>query len=395
MDNTYYDLLQVPRNATKSEIKKNYYRLIRECHPDKLPMEKREWGSEKTQELNEAYDVLSDPEKRKIYDKFGKNGPSSIFDMFHQQEQELKAKSMQIVLEMTLDDLYFGKKIKKTIERISPCSECFGNGTFDKKEHKCTECYGSGHIVKMMRTGPIIQQVRMECTKCKGNGKDSSIDKCRKCKGSGRMEEEHEVEVDIKAGMRGDQAIVIEEEGILVKEVNKRGDIIFIIKEVEHTQYKRGFAYKNSINPANLLIELEIELWEALCGFVRIFNHLNGKMLYVEEQEIIKDGDIRIVKDYGMPVCDSVQHGDLFIKFNVKSPENLSDEQKNSIKKLLCKEQQLITEIPSGSVKLRTIDSDKYQEDTYDAYNDYDNYNNMHSEFHFGGMPQTAQCNQQ
>lgn len=340
---SYYDILEVTKDATAAEIRRKKKQLSLKYHPDKLPQNKREWGEDRIKKINEAFEVLNDPEKRKIYDEFGKEGlkekpqgppgfnPADFFPhMFGGRHQQPKIKPLQIYIDMTLEEIYKGKDFTKEITRSSQCNDCESTGFQDKKKHKCSSCNGRGMRVEIRQLGPgMMQQSQSMCFDCYGTGNDKKAsNKCKKCNGNGVFDEQHTVHFNIPAGCHKGDHVVIKGEGNTSPENNRRGDIIIIVNELPHEIFKRGVAYKGQIVPANILMEMEIELHESLCGFVKHFKHVDGEEIYINHNEFIKDGEIKVMIGKGLPYKGkSYKYGELFIKFKVKYPENLDNDQ--------------------------------------------------------------------
>jgi len=360
MDSSYYDVLDLPKTATADEIKKQFKKLAVKYHPDKLPENEKEAGTVKFKQLNEAYAVLSNPEKRKIYDKYGKDavngqGPRSggfgpdIGDILNQLNKQSKRDAVppiKVVVDVTLEELYKGKKAKETFDRYTLCTECNSTGFKDKTKHSCNKCGGHGAVIKVVQIGPgMVQQMQQQCNECKGTGSDSNNnDKCTKCTGNRVVMEKHTVEFQIPAGSVHEDVIMIKNEGNEIphentdaKQKHDRGKIAIILNEIDHALFKRGgVAIDNKINPSNLIIEFNITLVEALCGFRREFTYLDGKKLYIEEVDVIKDGCVRVITGKGLPYKNKdYKRGDLYIKYNVDFPHTLTHEQKSGIYKLL------------------------------------------------------------
>jgi DnaJ family protein A protein 2 len=131
----------------------------------------------------------------------------------------------------------------------------------------------------------------------------------------------------MNAGCHKGDHIIIKGEGNASPESNKRGDIVVIVNELPHDLYKRGVVYKGTMNPANLLMEIELSLPESLCGFVKHFKFVNGEEIYISHNEFIKDGELKVMIGKGLPYKGRpYKFGELFIKFNVKYPENFDND---------------------------------------------------------------------
>lgn len=386
MDTSFYDVLELPKTATVHDIKKQFKKLAVKYHPDKLKDEEKEAGTIKFKELNEAYSVLSDPEKKQLYDKFGKEavngsgGPGFGHNMddimetlFKRQTKRDAVPPIKLVVNISLEELYKGKKCKETFDRYSLCTECNSTGFKDKSSHSCNKCSGRGAVMQVVQIGPgMVQQTQRQCPECKGSGSDNkNHDKCIKCEGKRVVLEKHTVEFQVPPGSINEDVIFIKNEGNEIpheaasQSKYERGKVAAIIHEVEHELFKRGgVVIDNKVNPANLIIEFKITLVEALCGFRREFTYLDGKKFYIEEIDVISDGAVRVITDRGLPYkTNEYKYGDLYIKYNIDYPDTLTDEQKSGIYKLLTgkdKDQEYANNKPSYEythIETHSVDS--------------------------------------
>lgn len=325
VDTKFYDLLGVSPNADDNEIKQGYKQKARELHPDKNRDDPQ--ATEKFQELNYAYEVLKDRQKRAIYDKFGPEGLKDNFNPFRpkpQPQRRQRTKDIIYKLEVTLEDLYNGKETKLRINRNIICPECKGNGCQkDKTPQKCPECGGSGQKVFVRRMGPIIigQQVST-CQFCQGSGeKIDHADRCLNCGGRKVVNEKKIIEVHIEPGMEdGDKIPFIgssdENPGF------DTGDVVVILKMKPNHHFLRKHD--------DLLIEKNISLSESLFGASFVIEHLDGRKLVVETQKnkVIEPDSVHVIEREGMPQRGNrFEKGKLYVKFNVKFPksEDLSE----------------------------------------------------------------------
>lgn len=424
VEKSYYELLEVQKDASDSQLKKQYRKLVMKYHPDKLAEDKKEWGTQKIKELNEAYSVLSDPEKKRIYDQFGKeglegmgnmNGMGNGMDMDeflnsmfggggftgfpgfsgfgNGNSQKVRVKPVREFEEVTLEDLYNGKDVKKSIKRTSLCRDCEFTGFSDKKDHKCTSCNGSGSVVVNRRLGPnMISRMKQACESCQGSGSDKDAPACKACDGSKRVEEDYEVEFDIEKGMMDEEVITIKNSGHEIPPEYRsstgpnagqdRGVIQIILNEKEHDRFKRFNVNGRSKN--DLLLELKIGLADALCGFKKSFDHLDGRKLYVSEMDVVTDGALKVVREEGMPSSKNSQKGDLFVKYSVEYPESIDDNKKGELYELLTGKKLESVEFPDEYKELNTFDF---------SGNNFSNYESSDDEFEEGG--QRVQCAQQ
>lgn len=279
-ETAYYDTLGVKPDASDSELKKAYRKLALKFHPDKNPD-----GAEQFKKISQvlifynshglrkkffkAYEVLSDEKKRRLYDQGGEealqgggggegfHNPFDVFDMFFGggggQRGERRVKPTVHSLRVSLETLYKGATKKLKISRTATCKLCNGRGGPEGASKECTDCRGRGIKVRVMRMGPMVQQVQSHCETCNGEGNIfSEKDRCKKCYGKRQYKEEEVIEVIIKPGMRDGEKITFEGKGDNVVGIDKPGDLVIVIDETEH-QY---FVRKND----NLIIQHTIEV---------------------------------------------------------------------------------------------------------------------------------------
>lgn len=319
VDNTkLYETLEISRDADPKEIKKAYKRLSRVHHPD------RGGDAEKFKEINEANEILSDPAKRKIYDKCGLEGVSeNDAGLFNNKRYRTpgprKGPNIDYPLRVKLEDLYNGKTRKLAINRKVIIGET----------QKCDRCNGSGVIFEDRKIGGMFLQGQQTCRSCQGRGEIAETKSERK-----------EIEVHIDKGMANHQRIRFR--GLADEYPNtETGDVNIIIEEQKHSLFKR--------KGADLLVVREISLNQALCGWTWKFNHLDGRTIVVKTKEgEILQGErkdevtglpqpvVKIVKNEGMPSHGNpFIRGDLYIKFEIKFPTALNQDQICTLKSIL------------------------------------------------------------
>jgi DnaJ-class molecular chaperone len=367
---SYYDILELDKTATNQEIKRAYRKSATKWHPDKCDPEDRETALDNFKNLTEAYEVLSDEKKKKIYDKYGKEGLASldgspnpasnmpdIQEMFSQMQNLFGSNSgmpgipeflsglsgnksqktgsgtssgtgsgtssrQDISLDhnCSLDELYTGINIKKSIKRTTLCRPCSGSGLQPSNPVSCAKCNNLGYIdTSLDGSGSGNKTVRIKCA-CKR----TNPDKCLACTGKCSAIETHELQIAIKPGSYDEQEIIIPEQGNEVYINNKfeRTNIRLKIHEKEHENYKRMFVIKDvqdEPKPADLLLEIEINLAESLSGFQRKIPSLAGKPEYtINYMNLVKPEEIIIVENKGMPVLDRPnKFGNLYLVINI------------------------------------------------------------------------------
>lgn len=336
-----YEVLGVEQKATQDEIKKAFRKLAIQHHPDKGG------DSEKFKEINAAYEILSNEEKRATYDKYGFEGLKSggmgaggfgdIFDIFFgghggrrggpRETPQLKPTVRQV--EISLRDVYHGKTLNINVERNVLCSGCAGKGGIDPKT--CTSCKGKGAVLKMQQLGPgMYTQSQVECKDCNGSGK--IIEKknlCKECNGKKMATKNENIEIPIPGGTPEGDKILINGKGNEHPEY-RTGDLIVVVKIKPNATFRR---VKN-----DLYIEKNISLIEALTGTSFNLDHLNDQQITIKTPAnlMINHKETLKVQNMGMPHHKSpMTFGDLYITFSVQLPEKLSADQIATLKKVL------------------------------------------------------------
>jgi DnaJ homolog subfamily A member 2 len=334
----YYELLGVDKSASCADIRKKYRVLAKTMHPDK-------GGDPKVfAEITHAAEILSDPDKRKVYDAHGEeginqgmsasSGPTDIFDILsgrgRDPEQSKRTPDTSFTLKVSLEDLYNGTTKKIAINRDRVCTDCGGQG--GSKSSTCSQCKGKGMVTRMTQMGPgMFSQSTGPCDVCRGQGKwiDDAF-KCKTCKGNQVIKERKVVEITVDKGAPNHHKYNFHGESDEAPG-QLPGDLIVIIEEKEHEIFKR--------KKADLIMTKKISLKEALTGYCFSINHFEGeKVIQSSPGDIIKPGDIRTVEELGMPLMRTpYQHGNLFIYFEVEfpAPGSLSPSDKNTLKKIL------------------------------------------------------------
>lgn len=324
----YYKILGVDKGVSSAQLKKAYRKLAMKNHPDK-------GGDEvKFKQISEAYDVLSDPEKRELYDKYGKKGveeggggmrsADDIFSMFFgggrrgsQERGPRKGEDVVHPLKMTLENLYNGKTVKLKINRNRVKYPAGMDA--ESAVSVCQDCRGRGQLMKVRQIGPgMIQQMQVPCDPCNGTGKIFK-------KGVKLVKEAKVLEVYVEKGMKHGQKIVFSGEAD-ENPGQLPGDIIFVVQQKDHDVFKR--------KGADLIIEKTITLQEALCGFKWSLTHLDGRILVVTSPEncIIEGQSLKAIEEEGMPVHKRpFQKGRLFVLFKVEYPKKLTQAQKKAL----------------------------------------------------------------
>jgi DnaJ family protein A protein 2 len=330
----YYDLLEVQPDASESDLKKAYRKKALRLHPDKGG------DPELFKEVTHAYEVLSDSQKRSIYDTRGEAGLSESGGMGGMDPQDLfsqlfggggffggaggsrsqgprKSKDLIHRVNVSLEDLYKGKTTKLALTRNVICPKCDGKGGKEGAVRPCGSCQGRGVRVTLRQMGPMIQQLQQPCDECSGTGEIiNHRDKCKTCNARKTVSEKKMLEVHVDKGMKGGQTITFSGESDQAPGVVP-GDVIIVIEEKLHERFKR--------TDNNLMTDVEIDLLTALGGGKFTIKHLDDRALVVTlaPGEIVKQDDMKAIHGQGMPSQRHHELGDLYVKFSIKWPEHV------------------------------------------------------------------------
>lgn len=344
-----YDLLGVSRHASDTEIKRAYRKLAKEYHPDKNPEQ-----GEKFKEISYAYEVLSDPKKREIYDQQGLKGLqggaheggfgaedlfSHIFGgglfggMGSGRRRKQRGEDTIHPLKVSLEDMYNGKTAKLQLSKNVICRTCEGQGGKPGALQPCRSCRGRGVKVTYRQLGPgMIQQMQSDCPDCNGEGEMiNERDRCKTCKGKKVVNETKILEVHVDKGMREGEKIYFRGEGDQQPSV-EAGDVIIVLQTKPHEVFQR--------EGNDLFMTHRVNLTEALCGFNIVIQHLDGRDLVMKNPpgEVIEPGTVKGIVGEGMPIYrNPFEKGNLYVKFDVQFPENyfINEEKLKELEMLL------------------------------------------------------------
>ncbi|CAG9319855.1 unnamed protein product [Blepharisma stoltei] len=380
VDNTrFYTLLGVDKSISCADVKKAFRQLAKTKHPDK-------GGDPKEfQEITHAAEILSDPEKRKVYDRYGEKGinqgmtggdteATSIFDLLsgrggrrREQSGPQRGEDATHTLKASLEEIYNGAVKKIAINRDRVCQACNGEGGTNAKT--CSGCKGRGMVNKLQMIGPnMYTQSVGACDDCNGTGKTyDAKNRCKECKGKRIFQERKVIEVTIDKGIPNHHKYSFmgesdEKPGVLP------GDLIVIIEEKHHEIFKRKHA--------DLILLKKITIKEALTGYKFKVAHLDGTEKIIESTpgDIIKPGDVRTVRDLGMPIMRTpFKFGNLFVTFEVEfpPPKSLNARQIEELKNL----------IPGESMEIDSAGAEKHMTIEFDKSHQTENNTKIHSDY--------------
>jgi molecular chaperone DnaJ len=325
----YYEVLGIERNATDDDIKKAFRKLAFQFHPDRNPDKD---ATEKFKELNEAYEVLSDANKRAAYDRFGHSGLQGaqgrdfesydfglgdIFEAFFggtgaaSRQAPEKGQSLQCAIRITLEEAYAGVEKQIPVTRIEYCPECQGIGAkAGTQPTKCPECNGTGQIRRTQSSvfGRFTNVAT--CSKCRGAGRIIT-EPCSHCHGSGRERKQRNVPVKIPAGIAGNMQIRVRGEGNSGYRGGPAGDLLVGIQVQEHDVFVR--------NDDDILYALPINFAQAALGMEQDVPTLDGAVK-LKIPAGTQTGSVFRIKGKGMPHLNDRGRGDELVTVKVTTP---------------------------------------------------------------------------
>ncbi|XP_046408253.1 dnaJ homolog subfamily A member 1 [Ischnura elegans] len=392
-DTKYYDILGVKPNATTEELKKAYKKLALKYHPDKNPTE-----GEKFKQISQAYEVLSNPEKRQLYDRGGEkalkegggggfSAPMDIFDMIFggglgasRQRRERRGGNLIHKLSVSLEELYKGAVRKLALQKRVICEKCEGRGGRKGAVETCTVCRGTGMQVHTQHLGPnMIQQIQSMCSECHGQGERiNPKDRCKTCNGDKVVRERKILEVHVDKGMADGQKVVFTGEGDQEPGLEP-GDIVIVLDEKEHDVFKRS--------GCDLIMRMNLELVESLCGFQKVIKTLDDRELLITNLpgNVTKHADVKCIMNEGMPQYKNpFEKGRLIIQFFVNFPTTISPDAIPMLEHCLPPRPEII--IPDGAEECVLEELDPEQEARRQEYK------NAYEEDDMGNGPSKVNC---
>lgn len=359
----YYEVLEVTKTATVEEIKKAYRKKAIQYHPDKNPGDKE--AEEKFKEAAEAYDVLSNPDKRARYDQFGhagmggaagNGGPfggfgggmsmDDIFSMFGDifgghsggfsgfgggfgggstQQRRFRGSDLRVKVKLTLKEISTGVEKKFKLKKYVACSHCHGTGAEgDSGSETCSTCKGSGSVIRNQQTILGTMQTRTTCPTCNGEGKIIK-NKCKACGGEGIEYGEEVVTVKIPAGVAEGMQLSMSGKGNAGKHNGVPGDLLILVEEEAHPDLIR--------DENDLIYNLLLSFPTAALGGNAEIPTVDGKVK-VKIEPGTQPGKVLRLRGKGLPSVNGYGTGDLLVNVSVYVPESLSKEEKNTLEGL-------------------------------------------------------------
>ncbi len=347
----YYEVLGVSRGASEAEIKKAYRKLAKENHPDLHPGDKE--AEARFKEVNEAYEVLSDADKKARYDQYGHAGVDPNFgagggfdgsfdfgdlgDIFGSffgggfgggrrtnPNAPQRGESIRLSLAISFEEAAFGCEKSVTVERMETCDTCHGNGCAPGSTPEvCPECHGTGTVQVRRQTPMGVFATSSPCTRCGGKGKIIH-QPCKDCHGTGAVRKRKTIQASIPAGIDNGQTISIRGQGNAGKNGGPAGDLLITITVRPHELFRR--------EGTSVLCEAPITFAQAVLGAELEIPTIDGKVKY-ELPEGTQSGTTFRLKGKGIPALNGRGRGDQYVTVYIETPRNLNKEQREALKK--------------------------------------------------------------
>lgn len=354
----YYEILSVTRSATAEEIKKSYRKVAMKYHPDRNPGDKA--AEDKFKEAAEAYEVLSDQDKRAQYDRYGHAGVSgagrgfgggmNMDDIFSQfgdvfgddlfgsffggsrgrggngRARGVRGSNLRVKLKLNYEEIAKGVTKNIKVKKYTTCNTCGGNGAKDKNSvQTCTTCQGSGQVRRVQNTFLGQMQTVTTCPNCNGEG-STITSKCGSCKGEGRVYNEETITIDVPAGVQAGMQLSVAGRGNAGERGGMPGDLLVVIEEEAHKDLQR--------EGLNVAYDLYISFTDAVFGTSVEVPTIDGRAK-IKIPAGTQSGKIFRLKGKGFPnVHSQYEKGDQLIQVNVWTPQQLEDDEKSLLEKL-------------------------------------------------------------
>ncbi len=356
----YYEVLGVSKSATDDELKKAYRKLAKQYHPDANPDNKEE-AEKKFKEINEAYETLSDPQKRKMYDQFGPDGPqgfggggaggyySTGFDGFSDfgdigdifssffgggfggrsrknNNGPVQGADIKSTIDITFEESFLGVEKEIIITRNETCTTCGGNGAKPGTViDKCTVCNGTGQVRQIQNTILGQMQTSRTCGTCGGTGKIIK-QPCDDCKGRGKIRKQAKIKIKIPAGIDDGQTIVLRGEGEAGSRGGAKGDLYILIRVKKHSIFTR--------NGNDVLCTVPITFTQATLGANLEIPMVDGSKETYQIPEGTQTGTKFTIRGKGFKTVNASSQGNFVFTVQVQVPKHLSKEQRDILNEL-------------------------------------------------------------
>ncbi len=363
MKKDFYEILGVGKSSSADEIKKAYRKVAMQYHPDRNPGDKP--AEEKFKEAAEAYEILSDADKKAQYDRFGhqafnagrgggsgfSGGGMNTEDIFSQfgdifgddnpfgsffggggrrsggggKSRGTKGSNLRVKIKLTYEEIAKGASKTIKVKKYVGCTTCSGSGAKDKNSmQNCGTCGGSGQVRRVQNTFLGQMQTVTTCPTCNGEG-STITNKCTPCKGEGRVYGEETVTIEIPAGVQEGMQLSVSGKGNAGERGGSNGDLIVLIEEEAHTQLHR--------DGLNVAYDLHISFADAVFGIQVEVPTIDGRAK-IKIPPGTQSGKIFRLKGKGFPNVNSYEKGDQLIQVNVWTPQHISNEEKTMLEKM-------------------------------------------------------------
>ena len=345
----YYEVLGLSKGATDDEIKKAYRRLAKQYHPDMNPGDKV--AENKFKEVNEAYDVLGDPDKKPKYDQYGHAAfdPSSGFggggfgggfgfdgfdisDIFsnifgggssRRQNGPVRGEDIRYRLTLSFEEAVFGCKKEISYQRVQKCPECSGSGAAKGTSAKtCPDCQGRGQVKVQQRTPFGVMQSTTTCSKCRGTGKIIETP-CKNCRGSGFVKASKKLEVSIPAGIDDGQGVVLRGEGCDGRNGGTAGDLVITVNVRPHAFFER--------EGSDIYCDIPVTYADMALGAKITVPTIDGTET-IDIPEGTQTGTTFTLKGKGVKIVNTQKRGNMYVTAVIETPKGLDRKQKELLK---------------------------------------------------------------
>ena len=345
----YYEVLGVEKSASERDLKNAFRSLARKYHPDRSSEENAE---DKFKEIQEAYAVLSDAEKRAQYDRFGHNGPSgspfggfggggfninledilggdffsSMFGGGGGRSNRRRGNDIRIIHTVSLLDIYNGSTEEIELELPTQCDACEGTGAEGGRTESCSDCNGQGRVRMRQQVGPFVQDVVRECPTCNGTGRTSAAS-CGACDGTGQTMKSTTLRFSVPAGAEEGTRLRMRGRGSPAPQGNgQQGDLFIEIEVEEHPWFERS--------GPDLIMSLPLGYADLVLGTSITIEHLDGKDLTIKVPAGTTSGETLEIRKRGLPGRRSGGRGDVIVLVKLHMPKKVDKKTKKTLQEI-------------------------------------------------------------